>query len=145
MASLPWWLAGLLVGAGLVAVSWLAERLWPAMARLSAELAASVGPVGVGQAVVWALASGLAEEALFRGAVQHALGYVAASLIFALLHGGVSRRLIAWSTFALLAGLCFGLLVEAYGCLWPAVLAHVVVNAINLRRLGLRSLSEESI
>jgi membrane protease YdiL (CAAX protease family) len=133
---LPWWVAGLATGLLLVAVSRLAERLWPAMRRLARELSATLGPVSVGQALIWAAASGLAEEALFRGSVQYGLGYVPASLIFALLHGGLSRRLVAWSTFALLAGLSFGLLVEAFGSIWPAVVAHVVVNAINLRRLG---------
>lgn len=134
--AVPWWGGGALVGVGLIVVSLLAERVWPAMKRLAGTLSATLGPITTVQAVLWALASGVAEEALFRGWAQYALGYVVASLVFALLHGGVSRKMIAWSTFALLAGLCFGLLAEAYGSVWPAALAHVVVNAVNLRRLG---------
>lgn len=137
--SQPWWLAGLLAGTALLALSWLAEAVWPAMRNLTAELAAALGPIGTGRAVAWALASGLAEEALFRGPVQDLVGWPIAALLFAAMHGGTSRRLIAWSTFALCAGALFGLLADRYNSLWPAVLAHVLVNGVNLRRLGLRA------
>ena len=133
---LPWWAAGLATGLALVGISALAERSLPAMRELAAELALLVGTSDVPRALILALLSGVAEEALFRGPVQHALGYVIASVGFALLHGGVSARYLPWSTFALLAGLSFGLLAEAYHSVWPAALAHVVVNAINLHRLG---------
>jgi membrane protease YdiL (CAAX protease family) len=138
----PWWAAGVGVGVALVLGSALAERLWPPMRRLAALLSETLGPVGSLQAGLWALASGVAEEALFRGFAQHAVGYVAASLVFALLHGGISRKMIAWSTFALVAGLSFGLLAEAYASIWPAAVAHVVVNAVNLRRLGRLAMEE---
>ena len=133
--GLPWWGLGGAVGAALVVATWLAEPRWPAMARLSAELRASLGPRSLGDVLVLAVASGVVEEALFRGVMHHSLGYVLTSLIFALMHGGPSRRYYAWTTFALIAGLSFGLLAEAYQSIWPAALAHVVVNGINLRRL----------
>lgn len=140
--AMPWWAAGGAVGGALIVVSALAERAWPPMRQLVATLSQALGPISGPQALVWALASGVAEEALFRGFLQHVAGYVVASVVFALLHGGLSRRMIAWSTFALLAGLSFGLLAQAYASIWPAALAHVVVNAVNLRRLG-RLASEE--
>jgi uncharacterized protein len=134
--ALPGWLAGVLVGLTLVLVTAIAEPLMPSLRSLSAEIAGLVAPITAGRVVVFALSSGIAEEALFRGPVQNTLGYVVASVLFALLHGGVSARYIAWSTFALVAGLSFGLLADQYASIWPSVIAHVVVNAINLARLA---------
>ncbi len=133
--ALPWWLAGLAVGLLLVLATMLAEPRVPALRRLSELLAPMVAPFHPGRIALLALLSGVCEEALFRGPFQHSLGYVAASVVFGLMHGGLSKRYIAWSTFALVAGLTFGLLAEVYGSFWPAALAHVVVNGINLRRL----------
>ncbi|MCO4760775.1 MAG: CPBP family intramembrane metalloprotease [Myxococcales bacterium] len=142
--GLPWWLAGAGVGLLLVIGSAIAERLWPAMQELSGELRGMLGPRTRVEVSVLALLSGVVEEALFRGPVQHTLGYVLASVIFALIHGGPSRRYRAWTTFALVAGLSFGLLAEAYNAIWPSALAHVVVNAINLRRLTRPEVQERS-
>ena len=133
--AVPWWAAGLATGLALVLATMVAEPIFPALRRLAQQMAPVVAPFHLRRIGTLALLSGLCEEALFRGPMQHSLGYVAASVIFALLHGGISKRYIAWSTFALVAGLCFGLLTELYGSFWPAALAHVVVNGINLRRL----------
>lgn len=133
--AVPWWAAGGATGLLLVGATLIAEPLSPALRRLARDLAPMVAPFHLSRIATLALLSGVCEEAFFRGPVQHSLGYVAASVLFALLHGGLSKRYIAWSTFALVAGLCFGLLAEFYGSFWPAALAHVVVNGINLRRL----------
>ena len=135
----PWWAAGIAAGVTLLGLSWLAEAVWPAMRTLTEELAAALGPIGTGRALGWALASGFAEEALFRGPVQDLVGWPVAAVLFAAMHGGTSRRLIAWSTFALGAGALFGLLAHHYDSLWPAIVAHVLVNGVNLRRLGARA------
>lgn len=134
--ALPWWVAGIGVGLLLVGVSVAAEPFVPSLRRLGAEIAAILQPITPARVAVIALSSGIAEEALFRGPVQHSIGYILASLAFGLLHGGVSPRYIAWSTFALLAGLSFGLLAAQYASVWPAALAHVVVNGINVARLS---------
>ncbi len=141
----PWPVAlaeSLAFAAALLLGSWLGERYWPAMRRLTAELQTVIGPIDTRQALLWGLCSGVAEEALFRGPVQDLLGWLATAIGFGLLHGGLSRRLIAWSCFALVAGAGFGLLTERHDSVWPAALAHIVVNAVNLRRLGARSSSE---
>lgn len=134
--TVPGVAAGVGVGLGLVVVTMLAEPWVPALRRLAEEIAEVVAPVTAGRVMTFALASGIAEEALFRGPVQHSVGFVLASVGFALLHGGISSRYIAWSTFALLAGLSFGVLAEAYQSIWPPAIAHVVVNGINLARLA---------
>ncbi len=134
--TLPWWLAGVGAALAIVVVTALAERHSPALRRLSAELGDLVAPVTLPRVLVLAGLSGICEEALFRGPVQQTLGLVPAALVFALLHGGLSRRYLAWSLFALLAGLCFGVLADVYASVAPAAIAHIVVNAINLRRLA---------
>ena len=59
--------------------------------------------------------------------------------LFAALHTGRQRGLWIWTLFALIAGLLFGGLVLLAGNLLPAVIAHFVVNAVNLSRLARRS------
>lgn len=142
--SLPWWGAGLLACLALIVVTVILESRSAGLRRIGAEMAQVVAPITWPRALGLALFSGVAEEALFRGPLQYALiaslggpaGYAVTSLAFALLHGGVKPRYLPWSTFALLAGLVFGLLAGAYESPWPAALAHVVVNAVNLRRLA---------
>lgn len=133
--QVPWWAAGLGVGLALVTLTAVIEARSVAMRRVAAELAVLVLPVTWPRVIAMALLSGVCEEALFRGAMQHTLGYALTSLAFALLHGGVKVRYLPWSGFALLAALVFGLLAVEYQSPWPPALAHVVVNAVNLRRL----------
>ena len=132
------WLAGALAGAGLIAATWLAERTWRRFAALGDTMAAMLGPVTAAQALQLALWSGVGEEAVFRGPVQVALGPFAATLLFAALHGLGNRRLWPWPLFALVAGAVFAWLAWHFQSPWPGALAHSVVNAVNLRRLGRR-------
>ena len=67
--------------------------------------------------------------------MQDAWGFWLASALFAALHTGRDRGLWVWTAFALVAGLLFGGLVLLAGNLLPAIVAHVVVNAINLSHL----------
>jgi hypothetical protein len=118
----------------------VASRQWSARtgagAALSRALAAAVRGLGTGQILVLALASGIAEEAFFRGALQPAVGLVAASGLFGLAHLAPRRDLWSWAPASALAGLALGALFEATGNLLAPVLAHVAVNALNLRWLG---------
>src|SRR5262245_38878550 len=76
--------AGLGVAAGLALVA--LSRAWTersaAGRALAGELARLLGPLSAGKAVALALASGLAEEAFFRGALQPQVGFAAATLLF---------------------------------------------------------------
>ena len=132
------WLAGLGGGALLLAASALLERLWPTFHRLGDTMAQLLGPVSAPRALALALLSGIGEEALFRGPLQVALGPLPATLAFAALHGLGNRRLWPWPLFALAAGSVFAALAWHFHSPWPGALAHVVVNAVNLRRLGAR-------
>ncbi len=141
--TLSWWLAGLLTGAGLVLLTVVVEARSEALRRVGKELAQAVAPVTWPRTLVLAAWSGVAEEALFRGPLQYVMttafgsfGFALTAVLFALLHGGIRKRYLPWSTFALLAGLLFGLLATVYASPWPAALAHTFVNAVNLRRLA---------
>ncbi len=81
------------------------------------------------------MASGLAEEMFFRGALQPQVGWLVASLLFGLLHFIPRRELLAWTGFALLVGSLFGALFLWTGNLVAPVVAHVLVNAVNLPML----------
>lgn len=123
---------GIAAGLGLVVVS----RAWVARSsagqRLASELGRLLGPLSWRRAFGFALASGLAEEALFRGALQPQVGLVAATLLFGAAHYVPRPGLRVWSLFALLAGALFGALFEATGDLLAPATAHVVVNGLNL-------------
>lgn len=136
------WLRDPLVGgaaAGLVialsALLTASTRWGEALSRTLAEL---LGPLSRRDCVVLAAASGLAEEALFRGALQPLVGWVAASVLFGLAHFVPRRELLPWVGFTLAAGFGLGWLYEATGNLVAPVVAHAGVNAVNLRLLSKR-------
>lgn len=129
---------GLAAGAAVIALSWVATDRTAWGDRLGRELAGLVGRPGLGQVAVLALASGIAEEAFFRGALQPRVGLVGASLVFALAHFVPRRELLPWSVFSLLAGLLLGGLFEWTGNLVAPVAAHVLVNGVNLTLLARR-------
>ncbi len=131
-------LVGLAAGVLLLAATGLAERFWPRFRALGDTMAAQLGPITPLRALLLALLSGIGEEALFRGPLQAALGVVAATVLFAALHGLGNRRLWPWPLFAAFAGGMFAALAWQFHSPWPGAVAHVVVNAVNLRRLGQR-------
>jgi hypothetical protein len=130
--------AGLAAGGALVAVSRIWTERSAAGRALADELSRLLGPLSLGRAWAFAAASGLAEEAFFRGALQPRLGWLGATLIFAAAHFVPTRRLWSWSVFALLAGALFGGLFAATGDLLAPLLAHALVNGLNLRWLAAR-------
>jgi membrane protease YdiL (CAAX protease family) len=127
---------GVGLGVALVAVSRLATRTTQSGARLAAELGAVLGRVSRSRAWAYAFASGLAEEAFFRGALQPQFGFLAATVLFALAHYAPRPGLRVWSVFALAAGAAFGALFLWTGDLLAPALAHIVVNGANLHWLS---------
>ncbi len=134
-----WWQdAGLGAGAAaLLLAGWeLLRRRAPAARRLERDLAELLGGLDRVQVAALALLSGFAEELFFRGAVQSAWGWLPATLLFAVLHGGPGPAYRLWGLFALAAGAALGGLMEWRGALLAPVTAHVLVNWINLSRLA---------
>lgn len=126
---------GIAVGLGLVVV-WAMARRWLATARrLETEIRSLLGDLDGSEVVALALLSGFAEELFFRGAVQGAFGWVAATALFTLLHIGPGPSFRLWTLFAAVAGLSFAALVLWRQNLLAAIVAHIVVNAVNLHHL----------
>jgi hypothetical protein len=82
-----------------------------------------------------ALASGVAEELLFRGMLSQLVGIVLSSIAFGALHQVRGRARWPYLAWATLMGLAFAVLFRATGSLLGPVVAHVAVNASNLRLL----------
>ncbi len=80
-----------------------------------------------------ALASGIAEELFFRGAMQPVFGLLVTSLIFGAVHSGPKPVFLWWSAWAFVMGLLFGGIFELTGVLWGPVLGHVLINQRNIR------------
>jgi membrane protease YdiL (CAAX protease family) len=134
-ADLAWGLAG---GAAVIGVSWLATAHSRWGERLARALAQLVGRPSLGQVAILALASGVGEEAFFRGALQPRVGLLGASLLFALAHFVPRRDMLAWSGFSLVAGLALGALFEWTGNLVAPIAAHALVHGVNLTLLTRR-------
>jgi membrane protease YdiL (CAAX protease family) len=134
-----WWIdlgVGIAAGLLLLGAWWGAERTFPLARDLEARLGEALGPVTPSEAVALALLSGFAEELFFRGAVQGALGWTAATILFGLLHSGPGKAFRLWTLFAVVAGALLGGIMMWRGNLLGPVAGHVLVNAVNLRRLA---------
>lgn len=142
LAGLPGREPALSVVAGLglaTVVIWLTRVLLErseCIRWVSVEMRKVLGPVSPGTAAALAFASGIGEEAFFRGAMQPELGFLATSLLFGLLHIGPGRRYFAWTIFAVVMGFLLGALFELTGSLLGPIAAHVCVNYFNLLRIG---------
>jgi membrane protease YdiL (CAAX protease family) len=136
-------LLGLLAGGGVVVISRLCTRYSRAGRTLAVHLAAILGPLSGRSVVVLALASGLGEEAFFRGALQPQVGLPLACLLFGLAHLIPRRELAPWAAFAALAGVILGALFECTGNLVAPATAHALINGVNLRWLSRLAASRE--
>jgi uncharacterized protein len=126
-------LLGTLTAVCTVSLGLLAYRLFPALRKISEELAPRlVDDADSTSLVLVSIFSGVGEEAFFRGAVQQEFGLVVASLLFGLAHVGPDRRYLVWTAWALGAGFILGLLYEVSGGLLAPVLAHSAHNAATL-------------
>lgn len=123
-------------GMALVALWVVARRTLEAARALEDELRRMLGPVEPIEILALALLSGFAEELFFRGAVQGAFGWAVATILFTALHSGPGRSFRLWTLFAGVAGLVFAGLVLWRQSLLAAMVAHVTVNAVNLRHLA---------
>jgi len=115
---------------------WLLARTQWARA-LRRELRALLEGATSGQLFLLGVWSGLSEELLFRGAIQPAAGLVATSIGFGLLHVGPRPTFLPWTVWAVAMGFVLGGIFEATGSLAGPMVAHVLINTINLRTVVL--------
>jgi membrane protease YdiL (CAAX protease family) len=131
-------LAGLLAAGVVILLSDRVTQMTRWGEALARELGALLGRPTLAQGIALALMSGVAEEAFFRGALQPAIGLVGASLLFGLAHFVPRRELLPWTGFSIAVGFLLGILFDATGNLVAPIVAHVVINAVNLRILTAR-------
>ncbi len=103
---------------------------------LRSEFRAALEGASSGDLVMLALASGCAEELLFRGALQPWLGLWITSLIFGAVHFVPNKSLLPWTIWAGVMGVILGLVHEHTGSIAGPVIAHVLINAVNLHRVA---------
>jgi hypothetical protein len=137
---LPWWVVGIAAGVVLVPVggfvvdllNHLASASCVAQTSQAEQAIVGVGRTGLEQAGI-AIAAGVCEELLFRGALQPRVGVLLSSVVWASYHlqylcNGLPSPA---NIYLVLLGLLFGGL-RKWGGLWPAILAHTVYDGIIL-------------
>ena len=144
---------GAAVGLAAVGASQLISTMTSWGAKLSERMGALIGAQSPAACLVMALCSGVAEEILFRGFLQQWLtglstglvsetasvwiGIVVSGVIFGGIHIGPEPRAYApWTLMAMVMGVAFGWLYFATGLLIAPVVAHVVINGVNLTLLS---------
>jgi membrane protease YdiL (CAAX protease family) len=109
------------------------------MRRLARVVRRTIGPLSVPQAAAVGLLTGAGEEIFFRAGLQPLFGLTFTSLLFGGLHVlPPLRRNWPWTLFAVAIGFLLGGIFEQTGNLAGPVLAHAMINAVNLARIGRR-------
>lgn len=134
-----WSVVGALFAGVVILGSDLAEQKFKSIRDLASAFNDILGDITWKQSFVLALLSSFGEEMLFRGAMMPTLGLVLSSLIFAAVHWPMEKRLMLWPLFALAIGLCFGWAFEKSGHIAGPIVAHFVINFVNLKAVSLRS------
>lgn len=123
------------LGAGLISImSYVMEDLASSYRSVREYMVSLVGQLSLMGALYLGVLSAVAEEVLFRMAIQPSVGVFVTSLMFALLHLGPGRALSVWSLLAFLSSLILGWTYDATANLWPAVIGHIGVNLISVLR-----------
>lgn len=85
--------------------------------------------------VVVAGLSSFGEEMFFRGLLAPAIGIVPQALLFGAAHQITGSSRWVWVAWATLVGLALGAMFQLTGSLFGPLLAHAMVNALNLAYL----------
>ena len=122
-------LATALLVASLLGSAWLLEKTLPSFRFASKlmERALSRIPLNLPLIFLLAVASSVAEELFFRGALLPLIGVFGQALLFGLLHPA-TRKGWSYTAYTFVAGLAFGYATLLTGTLWPAILAHFIIN-----------------
>lgn len=125
-------LLGVCVGAiGVLTTKALVLRVGFA-ARLHSELRPLALGLSTQMVVVLATTSSIGEEFVFRGLLLPWIGLVPQAVLFGLLHqtGGPSRWV--WVIWATIMGLLLGAMLQLSGSVVGPVIAHALINGLNL-------------
>jgi membrane protease YdiL (CAAX protease family) len=105
---------------------------------LEEEFLRILTPLPFRKILVLGLASGIAEELFFRGALLWGTGLYFSSFLFGVAHLIPRRELIPWAFYAAIVGFIFGCVVEIRQTLLPVILAHSLMNILLIHLLNRR-------
>lgn len=142
MRADPWWVrhavsSGVGLGFALVLVAvtrWTVTRV-EAVRRLHLELRPVVVGMSLPGIALVSVLSSLGEELFFRSLLAPLIGVPLQAVLFGAAHQTRSATRWVWMVWAASVGLALGYLYSATGSLVGAVVAHAVVNAVNLQFL----------
>jgi membrane protease YdiL (CAAX protease family) len=100
--------------------------------RLHGELRPVARELSTGHVLLVAGLSSLGEELVFRGLFTPMLGVVASAVLFGLAHQIKGPSRWVWVVWATLVGLGLGAIFALTGSLVGPIVAHAIVNAVNL-------------
>jgi hypothetical protein len=143
---------GAVVGLVTVVASQVLDRTTSWAQELGREFGKVLGPIDVSAAFIFATASAIGEELLFRGFLQQVLSVsvfggpygdwtalIVATLVFGLLHMGPDiKKFWPWTVMALVLGGVFGWMYMYTGNILAPMIAHFTVNFFNLQAIGSR-------
>lgn len=128
--------SGLALGLAIVFGSRMALYRFDWARSLHREFRHLLYPMSDVEIVILAVASSVGEEMFFRGALLPAIGLWGSSAIFALLHIGPKARYLPWTFSSFVAGVLFGAIFLWTGDLTGPVVAHFLINFLNLRHVA---------
>jgi membrane protease YdiL (CAAX protease family) len=138
--SLVWLMAGpfvgLLFGLAMVFLSRLAVHSLEWARVLHREFHAVVHELNAREIFILAAASSVGEEMLFRGALVPMMGLFWSSALFAAMHMRAQWRFLPWTIMSFIMGLAMGLLFQKLGNLGAPIVAHFVINFLNLHYIA---------
>jgi membrane protease YdiL (CAAX protease family) len=100
--------------------------------RLHIELRPIACGLTLSQIVLIAGFSSVGEELLFRGLLQPWIGLLPTSVLFGIFHQIPGQSRWVWVCWATFVGMAFGAIFEFTGSLVGPLIAHAVINAVNL-------------
>ena len=127
---------GLTLGLVVVGASRLGVRYSNGLRGMQEAFASTLGEMSGAQVWVAAVASAVAEEALFRGAMLPTIGIWWSSAVFGILHTPMERRMRLWPVMAFVMGVGFALSAMAFGHLLAPMVAHFTINFLNLKEIS---------
>jgi membrane protease YdiL (CAAX protease family) len=123
---------GIVFGVLLIVGSRVTVQRYEWARRLHLELRPFAQTLSLGGMVALALLSAVAEELLFRSLLQPWMGLLPQALLFGVVHQLPGPSRWVWAVWAFLVGLAFGALFATTGSLLGPIVAHALINGVNL-------------
>jgi len=111
--------------------AWVSRSTWAR--QLEAELSPLARGLPPGAILAVACLSALGEELLFRALLLPLVGLLPQAALFGLAHQLPGRARWIWVLWASIMGVVLGALYRTTGSILGPILAHAIINALNLR------------